>query len=268
MKPIVLPMARGFAQAAALAAVLAAAGLLALAAAPPALAAVPPNIAAAVADPHRPAADRERDALRKPAQVLAFAGVAPGESVADLLPGGGYFTRIFSKAVGPHGHVYAIVPAEIAKAFPKSLATIRALAADPAYANVTVLVEPIDALSAPAPLGLVWTAQNYHDLHDPFMGPADLAKVNGAVFAALKPGGTYVVLDHAAEPGSGLRDTNTLHRIDPAAVRAEVEAAGFVLAGSSDLLRNPADTHMQKVFDPSIRGRTDQFILKFRKPRG
>jgi len=182
------------------------------------------------------------------------------------LPAGGYFTRIFSKAVGPGGHVYAIVPEEIAKAYPKSVDAAKALAADPAYANVTVLIEPINALTTPQPVDLVWISQNYHDLHDPFMGPADLGKVNKAILAALRPGGVYLVLDHAAEAGSGLRDTDSLHRIDSESVRAEVTAAGFALEARSDLLRNPADPHTVKVFDPSIRGRTDQFILKFRKP--
>jgi predicted methyltransferase len=141
------------------------------------------------------------------------------------------------------------------------------LAADPAYANVTVLVEPINAVSAPTPVDLVWTAQNYHDLHDPFMGPADLAKVNAAVLAALKPGGIFLVVDHAAANGSGLRDTDTLHRIDPASVKAEVTAAGFAFDGESDVLRNSADDHSLKVFDAAIRGHTDQFIFKFRKPK-
>jgi len=227
---------------------------------------VPANIAQAVADAGRPKDDTDRDATRLPAETLAFAGVAPGAVVVDLLPGGGYFTRIFSKAVGPAGHVYAIVPEEIAKAHPKSADAAKALAADPAYANVTVLIEPINALSTPQPAALIWTAQNYHDLHDPFMGPADLGKVNRAILAALKPGGVYLVLDHQAEAGSGLRDTDTLHRIDPEAVKAEVMSAGFGLEAQSDLLRNPADPHTAKVFDPSIRGRTDQFILKFRKP--
>lgn len=233
-------------------------------AAPPA---VPRNIAAAVADPGRPQADRERDAARKPAEVLAFAGVKPGAVVVDFIPGGGYFTRIFSKAVGPRGHVYAIVPEELIKAYPKAGEAINALKGDPAYANVSILVEPVDAPTIPVQADLVWTAQNYHDLHDPFLGPADIAAVNHAVLAMLKPGGTYLVLDHVAEAGSGLRDTNTLHRIDPAAAKAEITAAGFALTGESDLLRNPADTHMLKVFDPTIRGRTDQFIFKFVKPR-
>jgi len=121
-------------------------------------------------------------------------------------------------------------------------------------------------LATPEPVDLVWTSQNYHDLHDSFAKPADLAQVNAAIFRALKPGGIYVVLDHAALPGSGLSATETLHRIDPATVRAEVEAAGFVYVGESDVLRNPNDPHTAKVFDPSIRGHTDQFVFKFRKP--
>jgi predicted methyltransferase len=108
--------------------------------------------------------------------------------------------------------------------------------------------------------------QNYHDLHDTFMGPADVPAFNRNVYAALKPGGVFVVLDHAAAAGSGLRDTDTLHRIDIAAVKSEVEAAGFVLDGESAVLANPADSHDKNVFDPSIRGRTDQFLLRFKKP--
>lgn len=227
---------------------------------------VPANIAAAVTDPSRPSEDVARDTERHPGESVAFAGLKPGDSVADLIPGTGYFTRIFSKAVGPSGHVYAIVPQELAGRFPKGLTALNALAADPAYANVTVLVEPINEISAPAPLDLVWTAQNYHDMHDTFFAPADLAKVNKAIFAALKPGGVYLVLDHADAAGKGLSDTETLHRIDPATVKTEVTAAGFVLKAKSDLLRNPADDHSLKVFDPAIRGHTDQFIFKFRKP--
>jgi predicted methyltransferase len=227
---------------------------------------VPANIAAAVADPGRPKEDTDRDALRHPAEVLAFTGVHVGDSVVDLLPGGGYFTRIFSKAVGPSGHVYAIVPQELASAYPKAVEGIKALGADPAYANVTILIEPIQAVSTPQPVDLVWTAQNYHDLHNPFGGQtADMAKINAAVMAMLKPGGVYLVLDHAALSGSGLRDTNTLHRIDAESAKAEITAAGFVLDSTSDLLRNPGDDHSLKVFDPAIRGRTDQFIFKFRK---
>jgi predicted methyltransferase len=228
---------------------------------------VPAFLAAAIANPSRPAEDVARDADRKPAETLMFAGIAPGEQIAELLPGGGYFTRIMSKAVGANGHVYALVPAPRADApanAPDFAARVKALAADPAYANVTVVVQPFAQLKTPVPVDLVWTSQNYHDLHN--LPGLDLAVFNQMVFEALKPGGTYLILDHATEPGAGASQTSTLHRIDPQTVKQEVLAAGFVYDGQSDLLRNPQDPHTAKVFDPAIRGRTDQFILKFRKP--
>jgi predicted methyltransferase len=229
--------------------------------------AVPAFLAAAIADPSRPAEDVARDADRKPAETLMFAGIAPGEQIAELLPGGGYFTRIMSKAVGPNGHVYALVPAPRPDApanAPDFAARVKALAADPAYANVSVVVEPFGALKTPVPVDLVWTSQNYHDLHN--LPGLDLAVFNQMVFEALKPGGTYLILDHATVPGAGTTETSTLHRIDPETVKREVLAAGFVYDGQSDVLRNPQDPHTAKVFDPSIRGKTDQFILKFKKP--
>src|SRR6185295_11581017 len=106
----------------------------------------------------------------------------------------------------------------------------------------------------------------YHDFHDKLFGPLDVAAVNKAIYNALKPGGVYVVLDHAAEAGSGLRDTETLHRIDPETVKKEVTAAGFEFVGENVRMRNPADPRTKNVFDPSIRGKTDQFVFKFRKP--
>lgn len=230
-------------------------------------ASIPDNIAAAVADGSRPEADKARDANRKPAETLAFTGVEPGAQVAELLPGSGYFTRIFSKAVGSSGHVYALVPAPLTDApadVPDFAARVKAIAADPNYANVSVLVEPFSQLGVPVPVDLVWTSQNYHDLHN-FPG-LDVGIFNKLVFNDLKPGGIYLVLDHTAEAGSGDRDTKTLHRIDPEAVKKEVLAAGFVFVGSSNLLRRPADSRSLKVFDPSVRGKTDQFILKFRRP--
>jgi predicted methyltransferase len=227
---------------------------------------IPANIAAAVADPARPEADRTRDADRKPADCLAFAGVKSGDRVADLIPGHGYFTRLFSVAVGPKGYVYAYLPSDV-DARMKAPSPVYAIAADPHYPNVSVIHAPVAKFVTPEKLDLVWTSQNYHDLHDPFFGPADIPAVNKAIYDSLKPGGIFIVLDHEAAPGSGLRDTNTLHRIDEAAVKKEVEAAGFKLVAESNVLRNPADNHTLKVFDPAIRGRTDQFILKFRKPR-
>jgi predicted methyltransferase len=228
---------------------------------------VPDNIAAAVADSNRPDADKQRDANRKPAETLAFTGVKSGAQIAELLPGGGYFTRIFSKAVGSSGHVYALVPARSPDApadMPDFAARAKAIAADPNYANVSVVVEPFSQLGVPAPVDLVWTSQNYHDLHN--LPGLDVGVFNKMVFDDLKPGGIYLVLDHTAEAGSGGRDTKTLHRIDPETVKKEVLAAGFVFVGSSDLLRQPGDTRTVKVFDPTVRGKTDQFILKFRKP--
>jgi predicted methyltransferase len=230
-------------------------------------ASTPDNIAAAIADSHRPDADKQRDADRKPAETLAFTGVKSGAQIAELLPGSGYFTRIFSKAVGSGGHVYALVPARSPDAAPDTpdfAARVKAIAADPNYANVTVVVEPFSQLGVPAPVDLVWTSQNYHDLHN--LPGLDVGILNKMVFDDLKPGGIYLVLDHTAEAGSGTRDTKTLHRIDPEAVKKEILAAGFVFVGSSNLLAQPGDTRSLKVFDPGVRGKTDQFILKFRKP--
>jgi predicted methyltransferase len=235
---------------------------LALAIPVAASAAVPAYISAAVADSHRPEADTKRDANRKPAETLAFTGVKPGDKVADFIPSSGYFTRIFAKAVGPKGHVYALTHPDWG---PEEVDPAKAIAADSAYGNVTALNAKINDFAAPEKLDIFWTSQNYHDLHNPDP-PVDVPAFNKRVFAALKPGGVYIVLDQSGEPGSGLRDTNTLHRIDAAVVKAEVTAAGFKYVGESKVLANPADDRKTKVFDPKIRGKTDQFIYKFRKP--
>lgn len=221
--------------------------------------AVPDYVAAAVADPAR-AEDAKDDARRHIAELVAFTGVKPGDKVLELVPGSGYWTRVFSKVVGADGHVYAAVPEPMKKYSEETMTLPDSLP------NVEVLVQPAAALATPAQVDVVFTAQNYHDYPDPFMGPTDPALLNKAVFAALKPGGTYIVIDHAAEAGSGLRDTDTLHRIDAALVKQQVEAAGFEYVGESAVLRNPADDHTLKVFDKAIRGHTDQFAYKFRKP--
>ena len=226
---------------------------------------VPANIAAAVADAGRPSTDTELDAARKPAETLAFIGVGPGSVVVDFFPGGGYFTRLFSAAVGPGGKVYAFVPAELG-AMMKTPLPASGSNPDPKRPNVVAIVAPAAAFSAPEPVDIVFTAQNYHDLHDPFMGPVDVAVFNAAVFKALKHGGVFIVLDHAAPDGSGLAATNTTHRIDASVVKQEVTAAGFVFAGESAILRNAADDRTKLVFDPSIRRHTDQFLFLFKKP--
>jgi predicted methyltransferase len=229
------------------------------------MSAVPNYVTAAIADSNRPAADKDQDANRKPDAILTFAGIAPGEKVVDLMPGGGYYTRLFSKVVGPNGHVLALQPTEMEKVEPE-LKDLQGIAASPAYANVSVDVQPITAVTLKEPVDVVWTSMNYHDLHDPFMGSPDVAHFNKSIYAQLKPGGLFVVLDHVATSGSGLANTNDLHRIDPETVKAEVLAAGFEFVGESPVLRNPADDHTLKVFDKSIRGKTDKFIYKFRKP--
>ena len=225
----------------------------------------PDLIASAIADPARPEGDRTRDVVRKPAESLQFSGLKPGEAVADFNAGSGYFTRLFSDVVGNRGHVYAIEPVEIQQYIAKSTAELRNYAAG--HPNITVSVQTaLDSLHLPRKLDLFWISQNYHDLHNKYFGPLDMAVFNKAVFNALKPGGSYVVLDHAAAPGAPPDVTQTLHRIDPATVRHEVEAAGFVFENESGILANPADPRTIGVFDKSIQGRTDQFILKFRRP--
>jgi predicted methyltransferase len=222
-----------------------------------------PHVTAAVADAARPVADTARDANRKPAEMLEFAGVKPGDKVADFLAGGGYFTRLFAKAVGPQGKVYAIgnPPRPDATAPP----AIRAIAADPAYGNIVLQETGPGAFSLPEPVDVFWTSQNYHDLFARARG-LDIAKVDKAIFDSLKPGGVLIVLDHAAAPGTPIDPDDRLHRIDPAAVRKQLESSGFQFAGESTVLRNAADDHSKPVFDPAIRGKTDQFIYKFRKP--
>jgi predicted methyltransferase len=202
------------------------------------------------------------DAAWKVPEVIAFIGLKKGDKVADII--GGRLTASLAQAVGPSGKVYAIETAEIVKGHPQILDRMKALAAQ--SPNVIVSDDPV---AAPLPSGLdaVFIRQNYHDLYDKFMGPADVPAFNKAVFAALKPGGVYVVLDHAAVAGSGIDATDTLHRIDPARVKADILAAGFKLDGESSILANTSDDHTKNVFDPSVRGHTDQFLYRFRKPK-
>ncbi|MBL9068316.1 MAG: class I SAM-dependent methyltransferase [Sphingopyxis sp.] len=240
--------------------------LLLTMAAPPVVAkeAVASDYAAALADPARPAADRERDAARKPAELLAFAEIAPGEQVGDFVMGGGYVTRLLAAAVGPAGKVHAFQPAEFI-AFRKQYGDDQA-AVDAAYANVDAVAGSFAAPAFAAPLDTIITVQNFHDLYlKPFPeGTGD--KASAALFAALKPGGTLVIVDHSAADGTGTGAADSLHRIDKAAVIAALTKAGFKLEAESDLYRLADDARTTNVFDPAIRGKTDQFALRFRKP--
>jgi predicted methyltransferase len=226
--------------------------------------AVPPVISAAVADAARPDADRQRDADRKPGELIAFAGIKAGDKVSDILPGGGYFTRLFSKVVGPKGVVYALAPVRRADApanAPDPAGAVKKIAEDPQFANVRVS----DVNTGPGEkVDVAWTSLNYHDMHN--RPDANLAAFNKQVFDSLKPGGTYIVIDHAAAKGTGKSSTSELHRIEPDFVKNEVMAAGFRFEGESKVLANPNDVHTAPNRDSGVRGRTDQFVLKFRKP--
>jgi len=224
---------------------------------------VPDFVKAAVADSHRPAADTMRDADRQPIDMLANSGIKPGDKVAELIPAGGYSTRLLSAAVGPRGHVYSI---NLATLNDRIKEQIDPVVKDPAYANVSVLNEDFEQLKLPEPVDIVWTAQNYHDFQNPGMFHADTAAMDRAIFAALKPGGFFVVIDHAAAPGSGTRDSGSLHRIDADVVKKEAMAAGFKLVGEYKVLGNPADDHTRRVTGQGgIADKSDKFYLKFQK---
>jgi len=215
--------------------------------------AIAPNVAAAVADPARPPLDVFRDDRRKPAETLAFAGVGPGMKIAELIPGNGYYTRILAKAVGSTGKVYTIPFGE-----PRAPLSA-ALAKDPAYGNIQFSPAAAGSISVPEPVDMVWTVQNYHDVRQ-LAGP-----VNKAVFAALKPGGVYLIVDHSAKAGAG-DATVALHRIDEAVVKQQVLSAGFVLEAEGQFLRNPADPRTGQIMERGLNRATDQFVLRFRKP--
>ena len=231
---------------------------------------VPAYIRAAVDDSTRPDKDRMRDADRKPAEVLTFAGIKPGMKVGELFPAQGYYTRLLCRVVGDSGHVYG-VNFNMTMPPPPPGAPARPRMQMPAPAplgcnNVTNDTQNAGELNLTSGLDVVWTTENYHDFHNAMLGSPDMKQFDMAIFNALKPGGEFIVEDHAAEAGSGARDTNTLHRIDPKLVRQEVESVGFKFVGESPVLANPADQHTDKVF--TMVDKTDRFLFKFRKPAG
>jgi predicted methyltransferase len=224
-------------------------------------------IDAAVSDSARPASDVSRDAGRKPAALMAFAGIRPGMVVVDLLPGNGYFTRLFARAVGPKGQVYAYFGQQYD-------ARLKSQGVDPdmqftdlkrTYPNLGVIHGPLEDFVTPQKVDLVWTSDNYHDTHNKQYG-IDPNKLNRAVFASLKHGGLYIVVDHRAKKGAGAGVTETLHRMDEDIAKQEIEAAGFKLVAESNILTNPSDDNTKRVFEAGEHDHTDQMVLKFRKP--
>ena len=230
--------------------------------------AVTAKMKVAVADSARPAADTARDENRKPAEMLAFASITPGKVVVDLLPGGGYFTRIFAKAVEPGGRVYAYFGTQYD-------ARLKTQNKDPdnqfadlkaAYKNLGVIHGPLVQFVTPEPVDVVWTSDNYHDMHNKAYD-MDVNEVNKAIYKSLKPGGYYVIIDHKAADSAGDDVTQTMHRIKESTTKTEVEAAGFKLVAEGNDLNYPADDGSKPVFDANVRGKTNQFMLKFQKPR-
>ena len=270
---------------------------------------VPAYVETALADPSRPDTDRQRDATRKPAALIAFASIKPGDKVADFMPDGGYFTRIFCKVVGDAGHVYVIGVTRLAtapppeqlpspSAPPQSIPSASAAAgachnvttsnlksrlvpaqelhddSDPGYMYEYWTSSPAaENFTAPEPLDVIWTSDNYRDLHNKAFGSPDMSRVNTALLAALKPGGLLLIEDHPAVVGPGARHSASLHRIPagdvtaPAApvaveqVRQEVTQAGFEFAGE---LHDGEDTRSAN--SHAVHHETERFLLKFRKP--
>lgn len=225
----------------------------------------PAYLQKAIADDKRPPADIKRDAYYKPAEVIAFAGVQPGMKVADFMAGDGYYSRIFSRIVGPNGYVYAYYAAqEDTPAIKRGGKVGGPLTA---YDNIGIVHGTAEQFVAPERLDVVWTGLTYHDLHGPNFPGLDIGAVNKAVWASLKPGGIFLVLDRASRHGAGLADLAATARIDEATVKSEVEAAGFKFIGESDALHNPADDLSKRVTKAEYEKRPDQFLLKFQKPR-
>jgi len=231
--------------------------------------AAPADTAAAVSAPGRPKAATDLDAGRKPAEVLRFGGLRRGDRALDLFTGSGYYAEIMGRAVGPTGSALAWEPANFLN--DRSRQALNEIKAR--TPNVSWFAAPADAVALPAAaFDFAMINLNYHDTYwqserfrFPRMDPDAFLRL---VFQSLKPGGTIVVVDHVANPGGDTRAVvEAVHRIDPATVRADFERAGFVFDGESDILRNPADDHSKNVFDPSIRGQTDRFVYRFRRPR-
>ncbi|MGF6852854.1 methyltransferase domain-containing protein [Paraburkholderia sp. CI3] len=225
------------------------------------------QIEAALNDKTRPRRDRARDGRDRAADVLRFIDIGPGDRVVDFLPYRGYFTRLCASLVGDHGRVFAAIPTELTKIerIEAGRSEVEQFARE--RHNIVLLKGSAEKAGAPTEqIDVLCIVQNYHDLHTPMMGPVDVHAFNNAVFRVLKPGGHYVIVDHRAQSGTSTEAAKTLHRIDPAVVRREVEAVGFEDAGELDVLRSRCDPRTSSIFARGIRYHTDRFIVKFRKP--
>jgi predicted methyltransferase len=220
---------------------------------------VPKYVRHAVESPERPAAMTARDADRKPAELLALSGVKPGHRVVEFAAFGQYFTTMLSDIVGKKGMIYMYdLPYTEARA---GAASREFVAKHP---NTRYELVDYNAIQLPQKVDVVFNVLYYHDLP---LNKISTGELNKKIYDALKPGGVFFVIDHNAEAGSGMRDTQKLHRIDPSIIKQEVTAVGFELVEESKLLANPEDDHTWMVFAPGKRGTTDQSVLKFRKPR-
>lgn len=200
----------------------------------------------------------ERDVARKPAEVLALSGIEPGDTVVEFAGFGQYYTTLLSSIVGPEGQVHMYdLPYTEERAGENSRAFVAA------HPNTTYNVVDYNAIELPSDVDVVYNVLYYHDLS---LNDIDVATLNRKIYDALKPGGVFLIIDHNAPAGTGTRDTESLHRIDPAVIKEEVLAAGFELAEDSDLLAHPEDDYSAMVFAPGTRGATDRSLFKFVKP--
>jgi predicted methyltransferase len=252
---------------------LAIAAVVLVGAADPARAASEPRasvaIDAALASPERPDADRGQDERRKAREFLEFAGIEPGMRVLDAFAASGYYTELLSRIVGAEGAVIAYNNPAYAEFAAKG---IEARYAGNRLPNVQQITVDVDKLELPPrSLDAVIFVMSFHDLYwrpaDGSWTPTDPLQLLRKLHAALKVGGGVIVQDHVAAPGGdAAKVVDTLHRIDPDVVRRDFKAAGFALESESPMLAHPDDDHTKGVFDPAIRGRTDQFVFKFRRP--
>lgn len=226
-------------------------------------------ISAAIASPDRPEADRSQDERRKAREFLEFAGIEPGMRVLDAFAASGYYTELLSRIVGPDGQVIAYNNPAYARFAAKGIEARYAGNRLPNVQQITVDVDKLEL--APRSLDAVIFVMSFHDLYwrpaDGSWTPTDPLQMLRKLHAALKVGGVVIVQDHVAAPGGDTANVvDTLHRIDPEVVRRDFKAAGFALETESPMLAHPDDDHTKGVFDPAIRGRTDQFVFKFRRP--